>query len=227
VGLVVTGAAGVAGAIAAFATSPTRAAMLPGLACQVVAWAGGMALAFGAALRAVRLDREEGVLALVRARGATLGGYVRGRVGGLMVVLALAVGGATLVACLGSIAAAHGGALVARTSAGAMAYALAFAVTVAPVALAALGARTRAGGYLTLVAVLALPELLAPWTSRLLPHGWHELTSIPSALDAVRSGVSHPVLAGAHGARAVAGLAAVVALAMLVVAARTRRGGLR
>lgn len=223
VGLVVTGAAGVAAAIAAFATSPARAAMLPGFACQVVAWAGGIMLAFGAALRAVRLNRQEGILALARARGATLGGYVRGRVGGLALVLAVAVGGATLLACLGSIAAAHGGALVARTSAGAMAYALAFSITVAPVALAALGARTRAGGYLTLLGMLALPEVLAPWTARMLPHGWHELTSIPSALDAVRGGVSHPVLAGAHAARAAAGLAAVVALAILVVAARARQ----
>ena len=222
VGLVITGGAGLAAAIAAFATSTTRAAMLPGLASEVIAWGGGMMLAFGAALRAVRLDREEGILALARARGASLGAYVRGRVGGLVLVLALAVGGATLLACLGSIAAAHGGAVVARTSVGAMAYALVFAVTVGPVALAALGARTRAGGYLTLLAVLVLPEVLGSWTARLLPRGWHELTSIPSALDAVRVGASHPVVSGAHAARALAGLAAVVSLAMLTVAARAR-----
>jgi hypothetical protein len=223
-GLVVTGGAGLAAAIAAFAMTPTRAAMLPGFASEVIAWAGGMTLAFGAALRAVRLDREEGVLALARARGASLGDYVRGRVGGLVVVVGLAVGGATLVACVASIAAAHGGAVAARTSVGAMAYALVFAATLAPVALAALGARTRAGGYLTLVAILVLPEVLGSWTERLLPTGWRELTSIPSALEAVRLGVSHPVHSGAHAARALAGLAAVIALAMLAIAARTRYG---
>lgn len=223
VGLVVTGAAGAACAVAAFATGPSRAAMMPALAAEVIAWAGGMMLAFGAALRAVRTDRAEGIVALARARGASLGGYVQGRVGGLAVVLALAVGGATLLACAGSLVASRGDPLAARTSAGALAYALVFSVVVAPVALAALGARTRAGGYLTLVVVLAAPELLAPWTSMLLPRGWHELTSIPAALDAVRAGVSHPVLAGMHGARALAGLAAVVALATLVVAARARQ----
>ncbi len=89
-------------------------------------------------------------------------------------------------------------------------------------AIAALGARTRVGGYLSLLAVLAVPELLAGFTRRLLPAGWHELTSIPAALAAVRAGVAHPVLAGAHAARGLAGLLAVVALALLVVAVRVR-----
>jgi hypothetical protein len=223
VGLVVTGAAGAVAAVAAFALGASRAAVLPGLAAQFIAWGGGMTLAFGAALRAVRLDRQEGVQALARMRGATLGEYVRGRVGGLVLVLLLAVGGATLLACAGSLVASRAAATAARTSAGALAYAAAFSVTIAPVALAALGARTRAVSYLILLAVLVLPEGLAPWTARALPQGWHELTSIPAALDAVRMGVAHPVHAGAHGARALAGLAAVVAIALLAVAARARQ----
>ncbi len=109
-----------------------------------------------------------------------------------------------------------------RSSVGAIAYALVFAATLGPVAMAALGARTRAGGYLSLLAVLVVPELLARFTDRLLPRGWHELTSIPEALAAVREAVAHPVLSGAHGARALAGLLAVIALALLVVAARVR-----
>jgi hypothetical protein len=223
-GLAVTGLVGLGATIAALLSSSTRVAFLPDLASAAIAWGGGVMLAFGASLRALPLDREQGVLSLVRARGATPGEYVGSRVLGLVVVLAIAVGGCTAVACLAAIAAAHGAAAVVRSSAGAVAYALVFAATIGPVAMAALGARTRAGGYLSLLAVLVVPELLAGFTGRLLPHGWHELTSIPEALAAVRSAVAHPVLQGAHGARALAGLLAVIALALLVVAARVRAG---
>ncbi len=71
---------------------------------------------------------------------------------------------------------------------------------------------------------MVVPELLEPWTSAVLPRGWTELTSIPAALAAVRAGVLAPAANGASAARAVAGLAAVVALALLVVAGRVRAG---
>ena len=221
-GLVATGLLGLGATIAALVSSSTRGAFLPELAPLAICWGGGVMLAFGASLRALPLDRDQGVLALVRARGASAADYVRSRVLGLVVVLAMAVGGCTAVACLAAIAAAHGGASVVRSSLGAVVYALLFAATLGPVAMAALGARTRAGGYLSLLAVLVVPELLAGFTARLLPRGWHELTSIPEALAAVRAAVVHPVLAGAHGARGLAGLLAVIALALLVVAARVR-----
>ncbi len=221
-GVGVTGLIGLGATIAALVSSSARVAFLPDLASAAICWGGGVMLAFGASLRALPLDREEGVLALVRARGASAGDYVRSRVLGLVVVLAIAVGGCTAVACLAAIATAHGGASVVRSSVGAVVYALVFAATLGPVAMAALGARTRAGGYLSLLAVLVVPELLAGFTGRLLPRGWHELTSIPEALAAVRTAVAHPVLTGAHGARGLAGLLAVIALALLVVAARVR-----
>jgi hypothetical protein len=223
-GLVVTGLVGLGATIAGLVSSSSRAAYLPDLASAAICWAGGVMLAFGASLQALPLDREQGVLSLVRARGATAGDYVRGRVLGLVTVLAIAVGGSTTLACLAAVVSAHGGAAVVRSSAGALVYALVFAATLGPVAMAALGARTRTGGYLTLLAVLGVPELLAGFTGRLLPRGWHELTSIPEALAAVRSGVAHPVLAGAHAARALAGLLAVIALSLLIVAARVRMG---
>jgi hypothetical protein len=222
-GLVVTALVGAGGAAAALASGGSRATMVPQLASSAIAWAGGVMLAFGASLRAVRLDRQHGVLALARARGASAGDYVRGRVGGLVVVLAVAVGGATILACLAAIVAARGGRAVLASSAGAIAYALLFAATLGPVALATLGSRSRSGGYVALLAVLVVPELLAGWTAALLPPGWHELTSIPEALAAVRNGVAHPVLAGVHAARAVAGLAAVVAIALLAIAAQAAR----
>jgi len=224
VGIALAIAGALASVVAAVAVSGSSAAAdLPILESSAIAWSAGVVLAFGAALRALRHDREQGVVALVRARGASDGGYLRGRVGGLVVVLAVAIGGATLVAGVAATSVAHPALTAVRTSAAAVVYALAFAATLGPVAMAALGSRTRSGGFLTLLAVLAVPELLSPWTSALLPHGWHELTSIPAALAAVRAGVAAPAVMAVPMARALAGLAAVVAASLVVIAARVRR----
>jgi len=140
-----------------------------------------------------------------------------------VIVLAVAVGGATLVAGVAATSVAHPAFAAMRNGAAGMVYALAFAATLGPVAMAALGARTRSGGYLTLLGVLVLPELVSRWTAALLPHGWHELTSIPAALAAVRAGVAAPATMGLPMARALAGLGAVVAVSLVVVAARVRQ----
>lgn len=224
VAVAIVGLEALAAIVFAVAVGARRATEVPTASAVAIAWGGGVMLAFGAALRAVRSDHEEGVTALVRARGVAAGSYVRGRVGGLVLLLAFALGGATIVADVAALAAGGGGWRVVTSGAAALVYVLAFAATVGPVAMAALGARSRAGGYVTLLAVLALPELLAQWTEDLLPRGWTELTSIPAALAAVRVGVAHPLAAGAHAARAAVGLAAVVALSLLVVAARAREG---
>ena len=154
IALSILGALGSVVAAVAVAGAGGAAVQLPLLESSVIAWGAGVMLAFGGALHAIRRDLEQGVVALVRARGASVGAYVRGRVGGLVVVLAVAVGGATLVAGIAATSVAHPAVAAARTSAAALVYALAFAGTLGPVAMAALGARTRAGGYLTLVAVL-------------------------------------------------------------------------
>ncbi|HEY1694441.1 MAG TPA: hypothetical protein VGG39_19865 [Polyangiaceae bacterium] len=223
VALALTLLGAMASVVAAVAVAGSGAeAQVPGLATSAIAWSAGVMVAFGASLRAVHLDREEGVASLVRARGGSVGAYVAGRVGGLVVVLAASLGGASLVAgaAATSFARPVGPALVATLAA--VAYACTFAVTIGPLAMAALGARTRVGGYLTLLAVLALPEVLAPWTAGLLPRGWHELTSVPAALAAVRAGVASPSTMAAPMARALAALAAVVAVSLLVVVARVR-----
>ncbi|MGD0530658.1 MAG: hypothetical protein ABSE49_36330 [Polyangiaceae bacterium] len=215
---------GLASVVAAVAVSgSTYAVELPLFASSVIAWSAGVVLASGAAVHALRRDREQGVVALVRARGASLGAYVRGRVGGLVAVLALAVGGATLVAGVAATSVAHPTLAAARTSLAALVYALAFAATLGPVAMATLGSRTRSGGLLTLLAVLAVPELVSSWTMTLLPRGWHELTSIPAALAAVRAGVAAPAAMALPMVRGLAGLAAVVAVSLVVIAARVRR----
>jgi hypothetical protein len=201
-----------------------NAARVPVLASQGIAWSAGVMLAFGAALRALSRDRQQGILTLVRARGASLEAYIRGRVGGLVLVLAATVGGATLVAALAATSAgAASPTTVARAGGAALAYALAFSATMGPIAMASLGGRTRTGGYLTLLAVLVLPELVSPWTSAVLPRDWHELTSIPAALDAVCAGVMGPAGAGVRAARALAGLGAMVALSLVIVAIRVGR----
>lgn len=196
---------------------------IPVVAAAALAWGAGSTLAFGAGMRAIRLDVEQGVVALARGRGVGALAYARGRVGGLVVVLAIAIGGSTLVAGLAATAVAGADRLaVGRAALAALVYALAFAVTLGPVAIAALGGPSRGGGYLALLAVLVLPEVMAPWTGALLPRGWRELTSIPAALDAVRNGVQGGAGSGAaqHAARAAVGLLAVVAASLMVVHAR-------
>ncbi len=193
---------------------------IPAIASIVLTWGAVMTLAFGGALRALRRDREQGVPALARAPGVTATEYAIGRVAGLVVVLAIAVGGGTVVAGLAATAVTGATCAGARASAAALVYALAFAATMAPLAMAALGGRTRAGGYLTLMAVLVAPELLAPWTRMILPDGWYELTSIPAALEAVRRGVQSTSASGDHLARAIVALVAVVAASLVAVRAR-------
>jgi hypothetical protein len=196
------------------------AVSVPTVTALAIAWSAGVMLAFGGALRAIPRDRDDGVIALARLRGVAATWYVWGRVGGLVAAVAVAVAGATLVSGLAAISVSNpiGPALL--TTVAALAYALAFAVTLGPVAMAALAARSRVTGYLSLLTVLVVPELASPWTSALLPPGWHEVTSIPAALDAVRVGVAFPRTGAIHLVRAVAALVAIVAASLLVVLAR-------
>jgi hypothetical protein len=219
-GLAAIGALAVVGAAIAM-KSGTRLASLPVIASQAFAWGVGATLAVAGAMRAFPIDQEQGVVALVRARGVGASAYAGARVAGLVVVLALAVAGGTLVAGLAATAVATtNGPAVARASAAALVFALAFAGTLGPVAMATLGAASRGRGYSWLLLVLVVPELLAPWTKELLPPGWKELTSIPAALEAVRSGVQLAGPAIAHALRAAVGLVAAVAASLLVIRAR-------
>ncbi|MGA3120386.1 MAG: hypothetical protein ABSF69_06395 [Polyangiaceae bacterium] len=228
-GLVVAafGLAVVCGLVAcaiAFSTRSAGAAHLPMAAALTIAWSAGVMLAFGGGLRAIPRDWDDGVIALVRLRGVSLTSYVWGRVGGLVAVLALAVAGTTFVCGISAIAVSKPVQPALAATAAGTAYALAFSITLGPVAMAALGARSRFAGYMTLLTVLVLPELVSPWTSRMLPAGWQEVTSIPAALDAVRAGVTDPTTGTVHAARAIAGLAAIVAASLAIVRARIPRG---
>jgi hypothetical protein len=197
-------------------------AALPVLASTALSWGAGVLIVFGGSMRAVARDREQGVVALARARGVAPSRYAVGRVGGLALVVATAIAGATLVASIAALWSAPS-AREARLTAGALAYGLAFAATVTPVGMATLGGRSRSRGYLAFLAVLVLPELLSPWTAAQLPRGWHELTSIPAALAGVRAGIGSPASSAGTLARALAALAAVSAVSFAVVVGRARR----
>jgi hypothetical protein len=195
---------------------------IPLVASSLLAWGAGVFLAFSASMRALRRDREEGVREMVRARGYSATSYLWARVFGLGAEVAWLVGGGTVLAgAVAALLATHRGALAnAVGDAGAaLAFSLAFAVVVAPVAMATLGARSRVGGYLLLLLVLVVPELLEPWTSRILPAGWEELGSIPGALLALRASLLPSHVDGGLLARAGAVLAVVTALALLAVRA--------
>jgi hypothetical protein len=213
----------VAGVIAAVsARSKPYADAIPPVTSAALSWGTGVMVAFGASLRAAHRDRDDGVLALLRARGVGASGYVVARAGGLAIMLAGTLGASVLCVAIAATLGSATPLATARAGAGAVAYALAFAATIAPLALATVGGRSRGLGYLALLLVLALPEALAPWTRQLLPAGWRELTSIPAALDAVRHGVTRPD-ALAHAARALVGLAVVIVASLIVVRGRVAR----
>ncbi len=218
-GVVLAAVGAVAAAAVTAAASGRAAARMPWFTAEIVAWGAGVTVAFGGALHALRRDRDEGVVALARARGTRAAAYVQGRVGGLAIVVAATAGAPTLAAGIVAASLARPTGLALQVTVGALAYVLAFAATIAPVAFAALGARSRVAGYLSLVAVVGLPEILAPWTSQALPRGWSELTSIPAALSAV-GGAFASTGAALHAARALVGLLAVAAAALVVVVAR-------
>jgi hypothetical protein len=234
VGALAIGALTTLGAVAAvfvMARRGERAPLerVPAVAASALAWGAGVLLAFAASVRVLQRDREAGITALLRARGAAVDGHLWARVGGLTLLLAAVVAGGTLATGLAAtmLAARAGVALRAlQGTAAAVVYALAFAGVLGPLAMAALGARSRVGGYAWLLMVLVLPELVAPMTSTMLPEGWHELTSIPGALVALRGALMPPGFDAWRAGRALVVLAIVVATCLAIVrraAARVQR----
>jgi hypothetical protein len=199
---------------------PSALEQIPAVASTLLAWGAGVLLAFGASAQALRRDRAEGIRDLCRARGRSDTAYLWARVGGLGVELARLTCAGTLVCGLVAALLADSGAASARTlawTAGSLAFSLAYAAVLAPVAMATLGARRRLGGYLALVAVLGVPELFAGWSAKILPEGWEALGSIPGATMAIRTALQPSHVDPWLAMRAVAVLALVTALALLAV----------
>ena len=185
-----------------------------------LAYGVGFLVAFGGATQAFRQDRDDGIRALFRARGATTSQYLVARTLGLMVAVAIPTVGGTAVTGLGALLFAHRTSALpstARAVAVGLLFALVFSVMVTLVALAALGARSRAGGYLALIALFGMPELLSPWTSALVPRAWSGLVSLPGMLDTMRTTLLPGSFDGALLVRALAALlGSMVVLALFV-----------
>lgn len=189
---------------------------VPLIASSALAWGGGFLLAFAAAANALRRDRREGIRDLLVARTTSLRGYLLARVGGLALLIALLVGGGTLITGLAGLAFAGRLAAAPRilqsTCAG-LAFSIAFAAVVAPVAFAALGARSRLGGYTFLLAIVVFPEIVVALLGSAIPDGVVDVLSIPSALSALRSALAPGTVDAARALRA------LLALALFVIAA--------
>ena len=196
---------------------------VPILASSALAWGGGFLLAFAAAAHALRRDRTDGIRELFVARTASRGGlrgYLFARVGGLAALIALCVGGGTLLCGLvGMVGAARvsGVASMLQSTIAGIAFSLAFAAVVAPVAFAALGARSRLGGYLFLLAVVIIPELIIAMMGASLPASVADVLSIPSALGALRTSLAPGTVDLWRTMRALVALSFVVAFAMFLV----------
>jgi hypothetical protein len=193
---------------------------VPLVASSAIAWGGGFLLAVTASLRALSRDRDEGIAELVIARTTSRRSYVLARVAGLAVMLAIVVAGATLLTGVVAIAASRHISVVARTlhsGFASVAFALAFSVVVAPITIAALGSRSRASGYLTLLAVLFVPELLVHAAHGSWPDAIAELLSAPSALAALRASLSPGTTEPFRCLRAIVALAIFAAIGLALV----------
>lgn len=193
---------------------------VPVLASSAIAWGGGFLQAVVVAMGAFRRDRVEGIRHLFVMRTTSLRGYLVARVGGLAAVLAVVVGGGTLLVSALAIVAATQTQAVLRTlhtTLGALVFALAFAVVIAPVAFAALGARTRMSGYLVLLLFLIVPELVASTLAGALPSEVTELFAIPSALAALRSSLAPGSVEPVRFLRALVALAIFAGIALALV----------
>ncbi len=194
--------------------------LVAGATASALAWGAGILLAFAAAAHALRRDREEGVRALFAMHGAGTRAYVAARVGGLAALLVVVVGGGAAISGAAAALVAPSTRLAAAAllgTLGAVLYAVVFSLVLAPVAFAALGARSRAGGYMWLLGVLFVPELLAGLTASILPEGWSDVVSVPSALATLRAALLPDSMDPARFARAAVVLFVVASLGVAVV----------
>ncbi len=193
---------------------------VPLLASSLIAWGGGFLHAFSASASALRRDRTEGVRHLFVSRTTSLRGYILARVGGLAALLSIVVGGGTLLIGTVAILAATRGHTVLKTAHATFAavlFSVAFAVVVAPIAFAALGARSRVSGYFFLLMILVLPETLTWALSSGVPSEVLELCAIPSALAALRSSLSPGSVDLFRCVRALIALGVFVAIGLFFV----------
>lgn len=193
---------------------------LPVLTSSAIVWGGGFLQAVAVSAGALRRDRAEGIRHLLVARTTSQRGYLVARVGGLATVLAIVAGGGTLfvsaIAILGATR-THALAVTLQSALSSVVYAVAFAIVIAPVAFAALGARTRVSGYFFLLIILVVPEMLGSMLASVMPSEVIELCAIPSALAALRSSIAPGSFDAFRLVRALVALAVFATVAMVLV----------
>jgi hypothetical protein len=200
--------------------------LMPQITSSALAWTAGLLFAFAASSQALRQDREFGIRQLMLLRGKSARGYLWGRALGLGLLLLAIVGGGSLLTGIAAALAARTPALALAAFQGTVAslvYAVAFAAVMAPLSLAALGSRPRAGGYLWFLVLLVLPDWLAGFTENLVPDGWSDVLSIPSALATLRGALMPEHVDGLRFVRA----AFVVILASALAMAWMRKAAAR
>ena len=166
---------------------------VPIAASGALAWGAGFLLAFSAAAHSLRTDRADGIQHLLLARTTSLRAYIVARIVGLAALLVVVVAGGTLLTGIAAIiAAAKIGSVLKTLQAtfAAVAFALAFSAVISPIAFAALGARSRVGGYLFMIFVVVAPEVFAGILEGPVPQSVTEVIAIPSALAALRSALA-------------------------------------
>lgn len=199
-------------------------ARLPVVGAGATAWGAGVLVAFAASSRALVRDEQQGIASLVASKGSSQAAYVVGRALGLALVLFALTAFSGLATSLAiAVSARHGMVALLQGTLASLVFSAAFALSVAPLSLAALGARSRAGGYFALVLVLVLPELFEGTLARLLPEGWGELIAVPSALAALASGLSPGTVDAPRVLRALVVLTFVVAGSLAVVRSQLSR----
>jgi hypothetical protein len=192
---------------------------MPVICASALAWGAGVLIAFAAAAQSMVRDRDEGIAFLLAYRGASLRDHLVARAFGLAALLIIVLGGGTLlcgVACIASTSQLGVASRTIHTTFASCTYIVAFAIVIAPLSLAALGARSRAGGYGWIVAILFLPEMISPFTSTLVPFAWRETVSIPAALATLRASLMPDVVDLSRGARALLILAIASAFCFLL-----------
>ncbi len=217
--LVIVGWAATRALVLAKAGNANALLAVPAACSSALVWGTAILVAFGASVQALRRDRAEGIVALMASRGA-LGRYLFARVSGLATLLFVILGGGALVSGLACTFAAMelSVALEALGATGAsVAYGAAASVTLALVCFAALGTRSRGGGYVRLAAILFIPELLQQFLVDLVPDAWRELLSIPEALVALRSALTPHAFDPFRLGRAVVLLVFVCGIALVVI----------
>ncbi|WP_394846632.1 hypothetical protein LZC95_04095 [Pendulispora brunnea] len=193
--------------------------LMASLTASALAWGAGVLLAFASAIQALRRDRDEGIRQLAGARTGerATASYLWARVAGLAAALfAMIGGGVALAGLVAMLAARHAGLVLqcAQSTVASLVYAAGFSVTMAPLAMAALGARSRAGGFFGLLVLVFLPELLLEWSQKLLPEPWGELASLPSALASLRGALMPEHVDALRFVRAAVVLALASAIAL-------------